>query len=83
MAKEREKEVFEEEIKELRRSLTSLLELCLPPKDVREEILRNIYTIELSLLRIFKTLIDYQVENLQSRIERKEGKKKAKKIEVE
>ncbi|MDQ7037682.1 MAG: hypothetical protein Q9N26_00575 [Aquificota bacterium] len=83
MAKEKEVESIEEEIRELRRSLLGVLEAFLPPKEVREEVVKNVYTIELSLLRILKTLIDYKVESLQSRIEKKQGKKKAKRIEVE
>ncbi len=79
MGKKKE-EVLEEEIREIGRSFSKLLEVFLPPKEVREEVMRNIYTIELSLLRIFKTLIDYQVEKLE---EKAEPKKKAKKIEVE
>lgn len=76
-------ETLEEELREVRRSILNLLELFLPPKEVREEVVKNLYTMELALLRIFKTIIDYQVEELQSRIEKKEGRKKAKKIEVE
>ncbi len=80
MGKKKEEVLEEEEIREIGRSFSKLLEVFLPPKEVREEVMRNIYTIELSLLRIFKTLIDYQVEKLE---EKAEPKKKAKKIEVE
>jgi hypothetical protein len=80
---ERETETLEEEIRELRRSVLNVLEAFLPPREVREEVVRNVYNIELSLLRILKTLIDYKVEEIQGRLERKEGGKKAKRIEVE
>ena len=47
--------------------------------------MKNIYTIELSVLNIFKTLLDYKVKELERRLEeRGEGKKeKVKKIQVE
>jgi mRNA-degrading endonuclease RelE of RelBE toxin-antitoxin system len=56
-----------------------LLEFFLPPKEVRREIMKNIYTIELSILNIFKTLLDYKVKELEKRLEeREEGFKKGK-----
>ncbi len=76
-------ESLEEEVRELRRSILNLFELLLPPREVREEVLRHLYTAELSFLRIFKTLLDYQVENLERRIEGRGRRKKAQKIEVE
>jgi len=76
-------ESLEEEVRELRKSLLNLFEVLLPPKEVREEILKNIYTMELSFLRIFKTLLDYQVESLERKAEKRERRKKAQKIEVE
>ncbi len=76
-------ESLEEEVEELKRKVFGLLEGLLPPREVREEVVRNIYTIELSLLRIAKALLDYQVENLERKLEEKPKKKKAKKIEVE
>lgn len=47
--------------------------------------MKNLYTAELSLLRIFKTLLDYKVSQVEKRIESKEEKKKerVKKVEVE
>ncbi|HIC97074.1 MAG TPA: hypothetical protein EYP11_01575 [Aquificaceae bacterium] len=74
---------MEEEVQELRRSVLGALERLLPPKEVREEVLRNVYTIELSFLKIIKTLLDHQVEVLEKKVERKPGKKKAQKIEIE
>jgi len=76
-------ESLEEEIRELRKSLLNLLSFFLPPKEVREEVMRNVYTMELSFLRIFKTLLDYQIENLERRAEGRDRKRKAQKIEVE
>jgi len=69
-------ESLEEEVRELRRSILNLFEL-------REEVLRHVYTAELSFLRIFKTLLDYQVESLERRIEGRGKRRKAQRIEVE
>ena len=76
-------ESLEEEVEELKRSVMGLFERLLPPKEVREEVIKNIYTIELSLLKIAKALLDYQVESLERKLEEKPNKRKAKKIEVE
>ena len=78
-------ESLEEEIKEMRREIHKLLELFLPPKEVRKEIVRNLYTIELSFLKIFKTLLDYKTQELEKKLEEKgeTKKEKVKKIQVE
>jgi hypothetical protein len=88
MAKEKEDlkvESLEEEVEQMKKEVGKLFELFLPPKEVRREIMKNIYTIELSVLNIFKTLLDYKVKELERRLEEKgEGKKeKVKKIQVE
>jgi len=69
----------------MKKEVGKLFDLFLPPKEVRREIMKNIYTIELSVLNIFKTLLDYKVKELERRLEeRGEGKKeKVKKIQVE
>ncbi|ADO44677.1 conserved hypothetical protein [Hydrogenobacter thermophilus TK-6] len=78
-------ESLEQEVEELRKSVFKLLELFLPPKDVRKEIMKNLYTAELSLLKVFKTLLDYKVSQIERKIEEKEEKKRerVKKVEVE
>jgi len=88
MAKEKEElkvESLEEEVEQMKKEVYKMFELFLPPKEVRREIMKNIYTIELSVLNIFKTLLDYKVKELERRLEeRGEGKKeKVKKIQVE
>ena len=86
MAKKKEElkvESLEEEVQELKRSIFGIFERLLPPKEVREEVVRNVYNIELSLLKIVKTLLDYQVESLERKVEGKPKKKKAQKIKVE
>jgi len=88
MAKEKEElkvESLEEEVEQMKKEVGKLFELFLPPKEVRREIMKNIYTIELSVLNIFKTLLDYKVKELERRLEEKEeGKKeRVKKIQVE
>ena len=88
MAKEKEElkvESLKEEVEQMKKEVGKLFELFLPPKEVRREIIKNIYTIELSVLNIFRTLLDYKVKELEKRLEEKgEGKKeKVKKIQVE
>ncbi len=85
MAKKEElkEESLEEQVEELRKDLFKLFEVLLPPKEVRREVMKNLYTMELSFWKIVKTLVDYEVGRLESRIEEKESKKKVKKIEVE
>lgn len=86
MVKKREDirpESLEEEVQELKRSILGVFETLLPPKEVREEVVKNLYNIELSFLKIFKTLLDYQVESLEKKVEGKGKKRKAQKIEVE
>jgi hypothetical protein len=90
MAKEKEElkvGSLEEEVEQMRKEVGKLFELFLPPKEVRREIMKNIYTIELSILNIFRTLLDYKVKELERRLEERgegEGKKeRVKKIQVE
>jgi hypothetical protein len=90
MAKEKEElkvESLEEEVEQMKKEVGKLFDLFLPPKEVRREIIKNIYTIELSVLNIFKTLLDYKAKELERRLEERgegEGKKeRVKKIQVE
>ncbi len=78
-------ESLDEMVQEIKGSIFRLFEMFLPPEEVRREVMKNIYTIELSFLRIFKTLLDYQVSELEKKIQEESNskKKKAKKIEVE
>ena len=73
---------LEEEVENLRAQVFKMLELCLPPKEVRKEVIKNVYTIELSVLKIFKTLLDYQVDRLEKKVKAPE-KKKAKRVKIE
>ncbi len=63
--KELRSETLEEQVKELRQKIVPLLELCIPPEEVKEEIKKNLITAQVSLLKIFKTLLDYQIEVLE------------------
>ncbi len=85
MAREEEikEESLEEQVEELRKDMFRLFEVLLPPKEVRREVMKNLYAMELSFWKIVKTLVDYEVGKLESRIEEKENRKKVKKIEVE
>jgi len=78
-----EQESLEEQVEELRRDVFKVFEFLLPPKEIRREVMRNLYTIELSFWKIFKTLVDYEVSKLEGKIEKSEKKEKVKKIEVE
>jgi len=74
---------LEREIEELKGELFKLLEPCIPPKEVREEVLKHLYAIPLHLLKIVKTIVDYEVKLLEERVQSKERKPKTKKIKVE
>ncbi len=74
---------MEKELEELRREFFKVLEFCIPPKEVREEIMKNLYTIPLSVLKIMKTLLDYEIKVLEERIKETERKPKSKRIALE
>ncbi len=74
---------MEKELEELRREFFKFLEFCIPPKEVREEIMKNLYTIPLSVLKIMKTLLDYEIKLLEERIKETERKPKSKRISLE
>lgn len=78
-----EQESLEEQVEELRRDVFKVFELLLPPKEVRREVMKNLYAIELSFWKILKTIVDYEVNKLEGKIEKGEKKEKVKKIEVE
>ncbi len=80
---ELKEESLEEQMEELRKDMFKLLEVLLPPKEVRREVMKNLYTMELSFWKIIKTVVDYEVQKLESRVEGKEKKGKIKRIEVE
>jgi hypothetical protein len=87
--KELKPESLEEQVAELKKKMLPLLELCIPPEEVREEIKRNLLTAQVSLLKVFKTLLDYQIEALERLADGKpadateKGKKEVKKIKVD
>ncbi|HAV39966.1 MAG: hypothetical protein AB1353_07390 [Aquificota bacterium] len=78
-----EQESLEEQVEELRKDVFKVFELLLPPKEIRREVMKNLYTIELSFWKILKTLVDYEVSKLEGKIEKREKKEKVKRIEVE
>lgn len=78
-----EQESLEEQVEELRRDMFKIFEVLLPPKEVRREIIKNVYLMELSFLKILKTLIDYEVGKIENKVGKEEKKEKVKKIEVE
>ncbi len=80
---ELKEESLEQQVEELRRDMFRLFEVLLPPKEVRREVMKNLYMMELSFWKIIKTFVDYEVGRLESRVEGKEKKEKVKKIEVE
>ncbi|MEZ0338289.1 MAG: hypothetical protein ABWK02_08795 [Aquificaceae bacterium] len=78
-----EQESLEEQVEELRKDVFKVFELLFPPKEIRREVMKNLYTIELSFWKILKTLVDYEVSKLEGKIEKREKKEKVKRIEVE
>lgn len=81
---------LEEEVEELKQRFAHILQLCIPPKEVLNEIKRDFITAQVSILKIFKTLLDYQIETLEKLATASEGegrektsKKGVKKIKVE
>ena len=79
---------LEEEVEELKHRFGHILQLCIPPKEVLDEIKKDFITAQVSILKIFKTLLDYQIATLEKmafekETEEKESKKKVKKIKVE
>lgn len=82
-------QTLEQEVEEIKRKFAGILELCIPPKEVLDEVKKDFITAQVSILKIFKTLLDYQIETLEklAQGEKKETssgeKKKIKKIKVE
>ncbi|GAB6065418.1 hypothetical protein JCM9492_05100 [Aquifex pyrophilus] len=75
---------MEKELEEMRREFFHIMEFCIPPKEVREEVMKNLYAIPLSVLKIFKTILDYEIKVLEERIKETERKPaKSKRIKVE
>lgn len=80
-----EVESFEDEAQQAREeALRALFGAFLPPKEVREEVLRQIRISEMAFWKALKTIIDYKVEKLERKTQPKQDtKKKVKKIEIE
>jgi len=81
-------QTLEEEVEELKHKFASIVNLCLPPKEVLDEVKKDLITAQISILKIFKTLLDYQIETLQKLAEGKPSQqpkkeKKIQKIKVE
>jgi len=81
-------QTLEEEVEEIKHKFASILNLCLPPKEILDEVKKDFITAQVSILKIFKTLLDYQIETLQKLAEGKteepqKEKKKVQKIKVE
>jgi hypothetical protein len=84
-------QTLEEEVEELKQKFGHILQLCIPPKEVMDEIKKDFLIAQVSILKIFKTLLDYQIETLErlaqgeTQKEEKENKssKGVKKIKVE
>jgi len=76
-------QTLEDEVEELKHKFASIVNLCLPPKEVLDEVKKDLITAQISILKIFKTLLDYQIETLQKLAEGKpsQPQKKEKKIQ--
>lgn len=78
-----EQESLEEQVEELRRDVFRVFDILLPPKEIRREIMKNLYLMELSFWKIIKTLVDYEVSKLEGKMEKGDGKERVKRIEVD
>ncbi len=77
-------ESLEDQVREINNSIFHMIDKLLPPKELREEVKKQIYTAQLSMLKAIKAIIDYKVSQLENKVEGKPTKKeKTKKIEVE
>ena len=81
-------QTLEEEVEELKHKFASIVNRCLPPKEVLDEVKKDLITAQISILKIIKALLDYQIETLQKLTERKPSQppkkeKKIQKIKVE
>jgi len=74
---------MEKEIEELRREFFKFMEFCIPPKEVRDEVMKNLYNIPLSILKAFRTILDYEIKVLEERVKETERKPKSRRIAVE
>jgi hypothetical protein len=86
MEKEKlEVESFEDEVQMAReQAFKMLFSAFLPPKEIREEVMRQMRISELAFWKALKAVVDYKVQKLEKKTEPKqETKKKAKKIEIE
>jgi len=78
-------ESFEDEAQIAReQALKMLFSAFLPPKEIREEVIRQMRISEMAFWKALKAVVDYQVQKLEKKTEPKqETKKKAKKIDIE
>ncbi|MGC8588150.1 MAG: hypothetical protein ACP5LI_03910 [Hydrogenobaculum sp.] len=86
MEKEKlEVESFEDEAQMAReQALKMLFSAFLPPKEIREEVIRQMRISEMAFWKALKAVVDYKVQKLEKKTEPKqETKKKAKKIDIE
>jgi len=88
MEKEKlEVESFEDQAEVAReQALKMLFNAFLPPKEIREEVIRQMRISEMAFWKALKAVVDYQVQKLEKKTEPKqeaEGKRKARKINIE
>ncbi|GAB6078247.1 hypothetical protein [Hydrogenobaculum acidophilum] len=86
MEKEKlEVESFEDEAQRAREeALKMLFSAFLPPKEIREEVIRQMRISEMAFWKALKAVVDYKVQKLEKQTEPKQDiKRKAKKIDIE
>ncbi len=81
--KELKPATLEEQMEETKERVEGLLRLCIPPKEVIDEIKRDFLTAQVSILKIFKTLLDYQIQTLERLAEGEGSTQKGKKSKVQ
>ena len=75
---ERDKKDIYNELRQIMKHVENIFDILLPPKDVREEVIRNLKEAERSLWKAIKVYVDYKTEG-----ERENSSGKAQKIKVE
>lgn len=86
MEKEKlEVESFEDSTDRAREeALKAIFSMLLPPKEIREEVIRQMRISEMAFWKALKAIVDYKVNKLEKKTAPKqETKRKATKIEIE
>ncbi len=70
------------ELRQIMEHLDNIVELLLPPKEIRNEFRNNLKEAEINLLKAVKVIIDYKIEEL-SKSKSGNKRQRAQRIKVE